>query len=134
MKYANNHWWKFENWLQAYLVGMTQMFIVVLVEMVNIAVLSTNETIIDIIMNFLALVVLSEFDNFFFSTVSSTTVFGKALESGEIDLPATTDEDGKERSNTLPLDDLLKIEVTSSRFANMKLAEHKRVQQEKVLS
>ncbi len=42
------------------------MLIVVLVETVNLAVLATNFTIIDIIMNFLALVVLSEFDNFFF--------------------------------------------------------------------
>lgn len=94
------------------------MFIVVLVETVNLAVLATNFTILDIIMNFLALVVLSEFDNFFFATVASSTVFGKALDGdGEIQL---LKDDHK-----LALDDLLKIEVTTSRFANMKLPEHK---------
>ena len=93
------------------------MLIVVLVETVNLAVLSTNFTILDIIMNFLALVVLSEFDNFFFATVANSTVFGKALGDGEIQL--------LEDDHKLPLDDLLKIQVTTSRFANIKLPQHK---------
>lgn len=98
------------------------MFLVMLIETVNIAVLATNFTILDIIMNFLALVVLSEFDNFFFATVASTTVFGKALKDGdEITLP----EDRK-----LMLADLLKIEVTTSRLANMKFPAHKLSKQE----
>ena len=42
---------------------------VVAVETVNLAVLCTNHTILDIIMNFLALVVITEFDDFFFFTV-----------------------------------------------------------------
>jgi len=54
-------------------------------------------------MNFLALVVLSEFDVFFFKTIAKTTVFGRALE-GETD--------------GVNLEKLLKIEVTTSRFAN----------------
>lgn len=104
MKYANNHWWKFNDWSTAYMVGFCQMFIVVLVEVVNLAILNTNESILDIIMNFLALVVLSEFDNYFFQTIAKTTVFGKAL-SGD-------DNSG------VDLETLLNIEVTTSRFAN----------------
>ncbi len=98
------------------------MGIVVLVEIVNIATLATNFTILDIIMNFLAIVVLTEFDNFFFSTVASTTVFGKALKDGdEITLP---------KDRKLQLKDLLKIEVTTSKLANMKFPAHKLNQSE----
>ncbi len=66
MKYANNHWWKFDDWFGAYMIGFTQMLIVILVESVNLAVLATNTTILDIIMNFTALLVLTEVDNFFY--------------------------------------------------------------------
>ena len=48
---------------------MTQTVVVIVVEVVNLAVLSTNHTIMDIIMNFLALVIIAEFDDFFFMTV-----------------------------------------------------------------
>lgn len=59
------------------------MFIVVLVELVNLAVLITQVNILDIIMNFMAIVVISEFDNFFYSTVANS-VFARAISSGEI--------------------------------------------------
>ena len=44
---------------------------VFIVEFVNFAALLTNFTIIDIIMNFLALVVIAEFDEYFFSAVKN---------------------------------------------------------------
>ena len=69
MKFAINHKWKFWHWLPAYLVGLTQFLIVILVEYVNLIILMTNETVLDIVMNFLALVVISEFDDFLFSTL-----------------------------------------------------------------
>lgn len=57
-------------------------------------------------MNFLALVVLSEFDGLFFKTVAKTTIFGRAL-------------DGEDEEKTgVNLEKLLKIEVTTSRMAN----------------
>ena len=46
-----------------------QSFNVIIVELVNFAALLTNFTIIEIIRNFLALVVISQFDEYFFSTV-----------------------------------------------------------------
>ena len=55
MKYALSHPYKFRDWRQAYWVGMTQLLVVIAVEFVNLAVLTTNHTIMDIIMNFLAL-------------------------------------------------------------------------------
>ena len=45
MKYALNHPWKFNSWYDAYSVGMTQLFVLVFVEFVNLAVILTNETI-----------------------------------------------------------------------------------------
>ncbi len=52
----------------------------------------------------------------------ANSVFGKALADGEIQLLA---EDHK-----LPLDDLLKNEVTTSHHASMRLPEHKLDQRE----
>ena len=48
-----------------------QAFNVFIVEFVNFAALLTNFTIIEIIMNFLALVVIAEFDEYFFAAVKS---------------------------------------------------------------
>ena len=71
MKYALNHPWKFNNYQVAWLCGFMQAFNVFVVESVNFAALLTNSTIIDIIMNFLALVVIAEFDEYFFSAVKN---------------------------------------------------------------
>ena len=69
MKYALSHHYKFRDWTQAYWIGCIQTLVVIAVEVVNLAVLTTNHTIMDIIMNFLALVIIAEFDDFFFMTV-----------------------------------------------------------------
>ena len=69
MKFAANHPWKFRKWYIAWLCGFFQMILVVFVEIVNIVVLNTNDTVMDILMNFLALVILADFDDYFFSTV-----------------------------------------------------------------
>ena len=54
----------------AFLVGLFQALVVVFVEIVNLIILQTNHTTLDVIMNFLALVVISEFDDYFFKTVA----------------------------------------------------------------
>ena len=69
MKYALSHPYKFRDWTQAYWVGLTQLLVVIAVELVNLAILTTNHTIMDIIMNFLALVIIADFDDFFFQSV-----------------------------------------------------------------
>ena len=70
MKYAVNHSWKFVDYKIAWLLGFMQAFNVLVVEFVNFSALLTNFTIIDIIMNFLALVVIAEFDEYFFSALN----------------------------------------------------------------
>ena len=116
MKYANNHWWKFDSWFMAFWVGFTQMAICTLVEMISLTILLSSQTIMDILMNFLALVVLQEFDGFFFEAFKGDTTFGKALDGGEYD---GTD-----------LKTLTKIEVTTSWRAKSKIDNHKLRQSE----
>ena len=81
MKFANNHYWLFRYWGTAFVIGFLQAMVVVMTEFVNLAVLINNNTVQDIIMNFLALVVISEFDNFFLSTEMDAFI-AKALEAG----------------------------------------------------
>ena len=66
MKYAMNHPWKFNSWYSAFSVGFCQMFILTSVELVNMLFLLTNDSIVDTLMNFLALTVITEFDDFYF--------------------------------------------------------------------
>ena len=64
---------------------MTQMLVVIVVEVVNLAVLTTNHTIMDIIMNFLALVIIADFDDFFFMTVDKE-IMADLMKDGEVEL------------------------------------------------
>jgi len=64
---------------------MTQMLVVIAVEVVNLAVLTTNHTIMDIIMNFLALVIIADFDDFFFMTVDKE-IMADLMQDGEVEL------------------------------------------------
>ena len=56
---------------------------VIVVEVVNLAVLTTNHTIMDIIMNFLALVIIADFDDFFFFTVDKE-MMAELMQDGEL--------------------------------------------------
>ena len=102
MKYAVNHPWKFKNMGAAFFIGFSQTFTVVFVEVINLIILTSNYTILDIIMNFLALVVIAEFDDYFAQTLSKNPIL-KKLEAGE------------EISQLALL-----IQTTSSRSAQMK--------------
>ena len=115
MKYAMNHPWKFFNWQRAYRIGLMQMLIVLSLEFVNLSFLLTNYTISDIIKDFLALLIISEFDDYFFLTVDKT-MLGKMIKDGEIE--------AKEGSK-ISIKELLKIETsTSDRVPDEKFIEH----------
>ena len=86
MKYSMNHPWKFRSWVAAFFVGFAQMSVIFLVEAVNLAILLTNNTILDVIMNFLALVIISEFDDYFFLAVR-TEPLCKLISDGEMSRP-----------------------------------------------
>ena len=113
MKYSMNHPWKFRKWTSAFSVGFGQMFVVTSVEVVNMAILITNNTIIDILMNFLALVIITDFDDYFFWTVEAEEV-GKLISEGEYE------DDLK----MLDANEILKIHVTSSRDSTLQIDEN----------
>ena len=62
---------------------MTQMLVVIVVEVVNLAVLTTNHTIMDIIMNFFAIFIIADFDDFFFLTVDKE-MMADLMADGEV--------------------------------------------------
>ena len=84
MKYSSNHPWKFNNYMEGYFVGLCQALVVLSVETVNIAVLNTNHTIMDVLMNFLALVIIADFDDYFFMTVK-TDQMAKLISEGKLE-------------------------------------------------
>ena len=129
MKYANNHPWKFRSPNSAYFVGFSQAFVVYAVEIINIMTLLTNNTVKDIIMNFLALMVLSDFDNFLFETPTFKNSFvGKFLDEGKftwkpVSANGETEPDAEEV--TIELEDTLKKEVTTSNDAKFQMRENR---------
>ena len=84
MIYVCNHPWKFRFASIAFIIGLTQMCMVLFVETINVFILCANSTIMDIIMNFLALVVIADFDNMFAVTLKGDPIY-EMLDSGEID-------------------------------------------------
>ena len=67
MKYSLNHSWKFDEWGIAYVAGFMQANSAFLVEICNYVVILSNVDIIEIVMNFMALVVISEFGTYFYN-------------------------------------------------------------------
>ena len=76
--------------------------VVVSNELVNLAVLNTNNTIMDILMNFLALVIISDFDDYFFHTVTSDPM-AELIKDGELEMDERTGD------NKILLAEILKI-------------------------
>lgn len=66
MKYAVNHPWRFANWRLAYFAGFLQATAVIFNEMINILAILYSTDVMSVVMNFLALVVISDFDDFFY--------------------------------------------------------------------
>ena len=60
-------------------MGFLQLLTVILTELANMVVLTSNETVIDVVMNFLAFIVILDFDNLIFKT-QTTTLAGQMVE------------------------------------------------------
>ena len=68
MKYAINHPWKFRNVRLAFVAGLMQFTISLVIEVSNVYVLLANsETQFDIVSNFVIMLVVADFDNYFYS-------------------------------------------------------------------
>ena len=110
MKYALNHPWKFHSWKNAFFIGFLQMIVLISVEAVNLGILLSNYTIMDTIMNFLALVIISDFDDYLFFTVSDE-IPAQIITHGQVEVDDIEVE----------LDSLTRIEMTSSDVARFKI-------------
>lgn len=67
------------------------------VESVNLVVLLTNPSVMDTVMNFLALVIIADFDDYMFAVVSDGPI-GKLIADGEYDFSYI---EGEENMRTL---------------------------------
>ena len=67
MKYVLNHLWKFETPFLAWFSGFLQTSMIAFIVILNYFAIMLEEAPIDIVMNFLALVVITELDNYFFT-------------------------------------------------------------------
>ena len=83
MKFSINHPWKFHNWWSAFSVGMYQYLVIILVEWVSMMVLLLQQSVLDVLMNFLALTVLTNFDDYLFDTLYDDPVC-KLIKEGQI--------------------------------------------------
>ena len=66
MKFALNHPWKFEWPILAFFVGFMQTFVMFLIELINYILVVGSNTHMDIVLGFLALIMVVNFGNFFF--------------------------------------------------------------------
>ena len=106
MKFALNHKWKFKRWRYAFFVGFTQMSVVFFVQLVNLGLIYSDGTALDIIKDFVSLIIIAELDDFYFMTVKEERL-GQLINRGSIKLD----------DKILTLSELTKIETTSSEDA-----------------
>lgn len=72
MKYSANHPWKFRNVSLAFFTGFMQLTISLIIELSNIyIVLANGESQFEIIANFIIMLVIADFDNYFYNARSS---------------------------------------------------------------
>lgn len=69
MKFSLNHDYRFENYQIAFLAGFMQATMIFVVEVVNFFAILTATSILDVVMNFMALAIIAEFDDFFFAAL-----------------------------------------------------------------
>lgn len=67
MKLVINHPYRFQSPLESFSLGFMQATSSILIEVVNLFVILQSNTILDVVMNFMALAVIADFDNFFFA-------------------------------------------------------------------
>lgn len=102
MKFAINHPWKFDKVGFAFLAGFCQATVIMVVTFLNYFTIIDATTVIDIVMNFLALAVIADLDDMFF----------KVHGSSEIGVEMVKNEENK-------YDELYTIETTTSDDAEM---------------
>lgn len=99
MKYAANHWWKFSNPRLAWFSGFMQLMAMFFIAIINYFVITISNNVLDLALDFTALIVIAEFDDFM--SVSSQ-------------IYAANSEIAADCVNEEEYEDLLTVEVTTS--------------------
>lgn len=68
MKYAVNHQYMFKNPINAYMIAFMQFFITTMVEICNLIVILASNDPLNIVLNFVAICIVAEFDNLVFAS------------------------------------------------------------------
>ena len=75
MKYSINHSWKFQSYTLAFMTGFLQLSISCVIELANIYVMMFESTSqFDIIGNFVVMLVVADFDTFFYAARSTDVI------------------------------------------------------------
>lgn len=69
MKFALNHHYRFGDYKIAFLSGFMQATMIFVVETVNFITILTSNSMGDIVKDFMALAIISEFDDFFYGAL-----------------------------------------------------------------
>ena len=69
MKFALNHHYRFSNYRTAFLAGFLQVTMICVVQSVNFFAIMTSMKILDVVWHFVALTVISSFDNAFYTAL-----------------------------------------------------------------
>ena len=69
MKYAVNHRHAFLNYKKAFAMGFLQSIMTIMVETVNMLVILQSMTTKDVVFNFIAVAIISNFDDFVFNSL-----------------------------------------------------------------
>lgn len=69
MKFSLNHDYRFNNYVYPFLAGFLQAVSIIVIELVSFVVIMSSATYLDVVMNFLALYVISEFDDIFYIAI-----------------------------------------------------------------
>jgi hypothetical protein len=69
MKFSLNHSYRFEKAFIPFLAGFLQASSIFVIEIVNFIVILTSADYLSVVMNFLALAVISEFDDAFYTSI-----------------------------------------------------------------
>lgn len=90
MKYSNNHSTKFTQWYIPFILGLLQAQMVTIIELVNLINICAQNNIMDIVMNYVALAVVAEFDDYIFEAVKRGDKMPELLEKDMLEIEVTT--------------------------------------------
>jgi hypothetical protein len=85
MKFTLNHSYRFDNPMTAFFAGFLQFSMIVIVETVNFLAILNAATVLDIVMNFMALAIISEFDDTFYSALGEVDEGKKVLKKARFE-------------------------------------------------